>query len=419
MKTIYTVLIVIYSFIVFVSSLFSSKARKWVSGRRGWRRKIRTFSGEGSKVLWIHCASLGEFEQGRPVIEKIRKEKPGWKIVLTFFSPSGYEVRKDYPNADIVIYMPADIPSNARYFLDKTRPDMALIVKYEFWYNYLNELKKRDIPVFLVSGIFRPSQYFFRWYGRFARVMFSAFNHIFVQDEQSGTLLSRIGIERYTVTGDTRFDRVSQIAAAAKDLPVIETFRGKEMLFVAGSSWETDEDIIIRYINEKPDSMKWLIAPHEISAAHLSRIERKLSVSCVRYSLFNETMKDCRVMIIDNIGMLSSVYRYAGIAAIGGGFGKGIHNILEAACWGIPVLFGPNHGRFREAGDLISRGGACSFNNYETFSAAVEKYSADKAVIERAGEACASYISENKGATDKVFKTIFRSSATDNTLITG
>jgi 3-deoxy-D-manno-octulosonic-acid transferase len=407
MKTIYTLLILIYSMVVNITALFSLKARQWVKGRRGWKEKVSSFDRKESKVLWMHCASLGEFEQGRPVIEKIRKEQSGWKVVLTFFSPSGYEVRKDYPGADMVMYLPSDVPVNARYFLEMVKPDLVLIVKYEFWYNYLSALKRRNIPTYLVSGIFRPTQYFFRWYGRFAREMFSVFTHIFVQDEPSGRLLESIGYSSYTVTGDTRFDRVSQIAGAAGDLPTIASFRGSERLFVAGSSWEADEDIIIRYINANPGAMRWIIAPHEIDEAHLQRIERKIAAGFIRYSLFDGEDKGSRVMIIDNIGMLSSVYRYASIAAVGGGFGKGIHNILEPACWGIPVLFGPNHGKFREAGELTERGGAVSFDSFDTFSAIVDKYLADSAALIAAGAACSSYISENKGATDRVYNEIF------------
>ena len=407
MKTIYTSIIVLYGFMAGIGSLFSGKARKWVKGRQGWRGRLKTFSKDGKKVVWMHCASLGEFEQGRPVIEKIRREQPDWKVVLTFFSPSGYEVRKEYPGADVIMYLPSDIPVNVRSFLDMTEPDLVLIVKYEFWYNYLSALRKRKIPTYMISGIFRPTQYFFRWYGWFTREIFTVFTHIFVQDEQSGRLLNDIGFERYSVTGDTRFDRVSQIAEAARDLPAIEKFRGREQLFVAGSSWEPDEDIIIRYINEHPLVMKWIIAPHEVDEAHLQRIERKITAGSVRYSSFDPADGSPRVMIIDNIGMLSSVYRYASMAAVGGGFGKGIHNILEPACWRIPVLFGPNHGKFREAGDLTNRGGAVTFDSFETFSATVNNYLSDNAALTAAGAACALYISDNKGATDRVYEKIF------------
>lgn len=414
MKTIYTGLIALYSAIAGAASPFSVKARRWVRGRRGWRERLSSFSRGEGKVAWVHCASLGEFEQGRPVIEKIRRDHPDWKVVVTFFSPSGYEIRKDYRGADMVMYLPTDLPANVRFFLDHIKPDLALFVKYEFWYNYLSELKRRNIPTYLVSGIFRPDQYFFRWYGSFARGVFQVFNRIFLQDEQSGRLLESIGYHRYSVTGDTRFDRVSQIAAAAKDLPVIEKFRGKESLFVAGSSWDEDEEIIVRYINSNSGAMKWVIAPHEIDEAHLCRIEKRLTPESVRYSRYVEGAKSCRVMIIDNIGMLSSVYRYASIAAVGGGFGRGIHNILEPACWGIPVLFGPHHLKFREAVQLKERGGAVSFDNFETFTSVVEKYLSDPVALEAAGNASAIYISENKGSTGKVYKEIFENQNAEN-----
>ncbi|MCJ7820466.1 MAG: 3-deoxy-D-manno-octulosonic acid transferase [Bacteroidales bacterium] len=407
MKTIYTLLILIYSMVVNITALFSLKARQWVKGRRGWKEKVSSFDRQESKVLWIHCASLGEFEQGRPLIEKICGEMRGWKIVLTFFSPSGYEIRKEYPHADLIMYLPADTPFYANYFLNRIRPDMVFIVKYEFWYNFLNQLKRRKIPTYLVSGIFRPTQYFFRWYGRYATRMFSVFTHMFVQEEASKLLLKSIGYANCTVTGDTRFDRVSQIATAAKDIPLIEKFRGSEKLFVAGSSWEQDEEIITAYINEYPGRMKWIFAPHEINTAHLERIEKHLRVPSARYSSYREDDNESRVMIIDNIGMLSSGYKYASIAAVGGGFGKGIHNILEPACWGIPVMFGPNCGKFREAEELISRGGASLFTDFITFAAVVDKYLSDQQALKRAGDVCASYVIENKGATDKVFDYVF------------
>jgi len=407
MKSVYTLLIHFYSLCVNFAALFSPKARQWVKGRRGWKKKVRTFDRQKNKVLWIHCASLGEFEQGRPLIEKIVREKPGWKIVLTFFSPSGYEVRKEYDRADLIMYLPADTPANARFFLDIIRPDIALIVKYEFWFNYLSQLKSRKIPTYLVSGIFRPSQYFFKRYGVFATRMFSVFTHVFVQDPDSKTLLGSIGYTDCTVTGDTRFDRVSQIASAAKDLPLIREFKGEGQLFVAGSSWDSDEEIIAGYINSHPDTMKWIFAPHVISEAHISRIEKRLQVPSSRYSAYSGNESESRVLIIDNIGMLSSVYRYASMASVGGGFGKGIHNILEAACWGIPVLFGPNYHNFREAVKLIELGGASVFHDFNTFSVIVDNYLADSHALSGAGKVCAAYVTENKGATEKVFDLIF------------
>lgn len=406
MKTIYSLLIIVYGFLAFIASPFSSKASQWTKGRRGWRKKVRDFDRGDGKVIWMHCASLGEFEQGRPLLEKIKSEIPSVKIVLTFFSPSGYEIRRNYQHADIVLYLPSDLPANARFFIRAIAPDIALFVKYEFWYNYLDQLRGHKVPVYLISGIFRPSQYFFRWYGRYTRKMFSVFSHIFVQDELSEKLLASIGADHCTVTGDTRFDRVGQIASAAGELPLIRAFRGGGKLLVAGSSWEPDEDIIIRYINEHPGSLKVVFAPHLIDEAHLARIEKKLKVPGARYSSFSEGDTLSQVLIIDNIGILSSVYRYASVAAVGGGFGKGIHNLLEPASWGIPVLFGPNHTKFREAADLIACGGGFSFRDYDDFSAIVEKYTSDNEALNLAGEASARYVSDNQGATIKVFNKI-------------
>lgn len=406
MKTIYTLLIGLYSLLVNLYSPFNTKAHQWVTGRRGWRKKTEGFR-NNNHVIWIHCASLGEFEQGRPLIEKIKEEKQGWQVVLTFFSPSGYEVRKNYSNADLIMYLPSDTPLNAYSFIKAIKPDIAVFIKYEFWYNYLSVLRKNKIPVYLVSGIFRPDQLFFKWYGGFYRKMIYMFEHIFVQNDESVELLKGIGYDRCSVTGDTRFDRVSQIAAGARELPLISAFRGAEKLFVAGSSWDPDEEIIIKYINEHPGTMKWLFAPHEIDEAHLTRIERKLQMQSARYSTYNIDDADTRVLIIDNIGMLSSVYRYASIAAIGGGFGKGIHNILEPTCWGIPVLFGPKHERFQEAVNLKKNGGAFVFNDYDDFSKKTDTLLSDHQEYENACSASKKFISENTGATAKVFNMMF------------
>jgi 3-deoxy-D-manno-octulosonic-acid transferase len=406
MKAIYTFFIVFYLILINIYSVFNSKARQWIVGRRGWRRKVAGFK-TNNHVIWVHCASLGEFEQGRPLIEKIREEKQGWQIVLTFFSPSGYEVRKNYSNADLIMYLPSDTRLNAHDFIKAIHPDIAIFIKYEFWYNYLSILNKKNIPTYLVSAIFRPDQLFFRWYGSFYKRMLPMFRHIFVQNEESMDLLKGIGFTACSVTGDTRFDRVNQIASKARDLPLIEQFRGDEKLFVAGSSWDQDEDIIIKYINEHPGKMKWLFAPHEIDDAHLNRIEHKLKVRYTRYSVFNQEETDIMVLIIDNIGMLSSVYRYGSIASIGGGFGKGIHNILEPACWGIPVLFGPNHQKFQEAVELLSLKGAFTFNNYEEFSQIIDSLLSDSSKYDEACTTARNYISINTGATAMVFNMVF------------
>jgi len=362
----------------------------------------------GDRTIWIHAASLGEFEQGRPVIEAIKKEKPGIKIVLTFFSPSGYEIRKNYPLADCICYLPADTPRNARRFIKLINPEYVVFVKYEFWNNYISTLYRNGIPFCLISAIFRPDQHFFKWYGTFFRNMLKKFNRIFVQDQKSFDLLSGIGLDNIQLAGDTRFDRVVQIAATAKDIPQLGQFRGNEKLFLAGSSWKPDEEIIVQYINNNPEKMKWVFAPHEIDKPNIERLEKLLKVSHVRFSEFNEKAADSRVLIIDNIGMLSSAYKYAYIAAIGGGFGKGIHNVLEPACWGIPVLFGPKYEKFKEAVDLINENGAVTFDSFDKFSVALDKWLADESFYLKSAKTTLNYINKNTGATNKILQEIFK-----------
>lgn len=387
-------------------ALFNSKARLWIAGTRDWESKVTDKIKPGERNIWIHCASLGEFEQGRPLIEALKKEYPEMKIVLTFFSPSGYEIRKNYDKADCIIYLPPDTPSNARRFVELIRPEFSILVKYEFWNNYISELYSQGIPLYLVSGIFRPEQHFFRWYGSFFRGILRKFSLLFVQDNASMELLKGIGITNVMVTGDTRFDRVVQIAGKARDIVQIEQFRGEEKMFLAGSSWKQDEEIIAQYINAEPYKLKWVFAPHEIHRENIDRLEKLFSVKCVRFSEFNEENSDARVLIIDNIGMLSSAYRYSYLAAIGGGFGKGIHNILEAACWGVPVMFGPRHEKFREAIDLIKENGAASFDSYTTFRDILEKWLSDEPFYLKSANAASEYIIKNKGATEKILAEI-------------
>jgi 3-deoxy-D-manno-octulosonic-acid transferase len=406
MKYLYNVGILIYVLGAWLLSPFNAKAKLWISGREGWVSLLRRRTSSGNTNIWIHCASLGEFEQGRPLIEAIKKTRPEYKIILTFFSPSGYEVRKNYNQTDYVCYLPADTPQNAKKFISIVNPSAAIFVKYEFWNNYTLVLKKNSIPLYLISGIFLPGQVFFKWYGGFFRNMLPRFSHIFVQDKQSMDLLAGIGIENVSVAGDTRFDRVIQIADSAKNIPQIELFRGGEKLFLAGSSWWQDEEIIAKYINEKPDRMKWVFAPHEIDKANIERLEKLLDTNVVRFSEFTEKSAEARVLIIDNIGMLSSAYRYAYIAAVGGGFSKGIHNVLEAACWGIPVVFGPNYKKFREAIELISLKGAMCFRTAEEFSGIINNWLSDREdYLNSAGKA-ADYVKENAGSTDKILTKI-------------
>lgn len=406
MKIIYNLGIIIYTALAQLISPFNSKARLYVKGRIGWYKNLAEKISPGDKYIWIHCASLGEFEQGRPVIEKVKKDMPDYKIILTFFSPSGYEIQKNYQLADIICYLPYDTTDNAGKFISLVDPVLVIFVKYEFWYNFISGLKNKNIPLYLISGIFRKEQIFFRWYGSFFRKILKMFSRIFVQNTRSLDLLRGIGIENVSLAGDTRFDRVIQIAGNAKDIFQIERFRGEERLFLAGSSWKQDEEIISQYINRHPDKMKWVFAPHEIDISNIERLEKLIRVRHVRFSQFSEECTDARVMIIDNIGMLSSAYRYADIAAVGGGFGKGIHNILEPACWGIPVLFGPNHEKFREAEELVSAGGAKSFDSYDSFSDTLELLLGNKILYSEASETARKYVRENAGATDKILKEI-------------
>ena len=402
MKVLYTITIVLYTGLIYFTSIFNNKASLWVRGRKGWEKRLRESVKPGGKKIWLHCASLGEFEQGRPVIELIREKMPEYSVLVSFFSPSGYEIRKDWKGADHVFYLPSDTPANAKKLISIINPTVVLFVKYEFWNNIIGEIYARNIPLILVSGIFRPGQYFFKWYGKFFRRILGKFTHLFVQDQRSAELLKGIGINTFTLSGDTRFDRVSKLASMAGNIPGIETFMNGEKVIVAGSSWSADEEIMARYINRFPERIKWIIAPHEINEPNIVRIEKLFMVKTARFSEASSIKGDERVLIIDNIGMLSSVYSYAFAAVIGGGFGKGIHNILEPACRNIPVLFGPNHLRFREALDLISEGGAFCYNNYDEFKMILEKLLSDSAYYRKSADASGRYVSSNTGATRKV-----------------
>lgn len=407
MRSIYNIGISIFRFLAGIFAIFNPKVRLWIAGQKNWRNILKEKIKPGDKIFWIHCSSLGEFEQGRPVIEALRKQRPGLKILLTFFSPSGYEIRKNYAFADCVCYLPSDTPSNAVEFQKLAHPDMAVFVKYEFWNNHLSELHRRGVPTYLISAIFRNDQHFFKWYGSFFRNILLKFEKIYVQDQRSVDLLESIDLKNIIKAGDTRFDRVVGIASNAKDIPQISIFAGGERLFLAGSSWSPDEEIIARYINLNPGRMKWIFAPHEIDEANIQRIEKLFNTKIERFSKCNESSSDARVMIIDNIGMLSSAYRYAYIAAVGGGFGKGIHNILEPACWGIPVLYGPRHEKFKEAVELINVKGGMSFDSYESFKGIIDRLLDDEAFYFQSAKAASLYVNENTGATEKIMGEIF------------
>ena len=456
----YNIASYIYLIGVAIGSLFNKKIKKMWRGEREAVDLLKEKVDPTAKYVWFHAASLGEFEQGRPLIEQLRATHPEYKILLTFFSPSGYEVRKNYEGADIVCYLPLDTIRNARRFLRAVHPVMAFFIKYEFWYNYLHILRHRGVPVYSVSSIFRPGQVFFKWYGRNYAKVLHCITHFFVQNEVSLQLLKGIGIDEATVVGDTRFDRVLQIKEQAKELPIVEAFKGingkgdackdnlsedacngdlsedackrvlsedackedlsedacKEDLsengckgckvFVAGSSWQPDEDIFIRFFNDHPD-WKLIIAPHVIGEDHLAYILDKLQMKAVRYTQATEqSAAEARCLIIDCFGLLSTIYRYGEIAYVGGGFGVGIHNVPEAAVWGVPVLFGPNNKRFQEAQDLLACKGSFEVTDYDSFNTIISRLISDDKFRHQCGEASANYVKSRSGATDIIMKSV-------------
>ena len=399
----------LYIFLVWIASLFGHrKARMLMRGQ--WRAtdELRTklpHKSDRQHRIWIHVASVGEFEQARPIIERLRAERPDVQIVLTFFSPSGYNLRKDYDTVDVVTYLPFATRRNARAFLDVVKPDMAIFVKYEFWPAYLRELSKRGIKTYSISAIFRPRQAFFRWWGIPYLNVLKLFTAIYVQDERSAQLLQSHGIERVEVAGDTRFDRVHAIALQAKDIPQIARFaESSERVIIAGSTWLPDEQLLARYMAETPD-VKLVLAPHEIHEAHLHQIFQLFEGRHVRFTQSSVNSLDVtRVLVVDTMGMLSSVYRYGQAAYIGGGFGVGIHNTIEAAVYGMPVLFGPNYRHFREACALIDAGGGKAVNNYDEFKAAMDEALDNHAEI---GRKAKDYVESELGATERIYKAIF------------
>ena len=419
----YNLVIYMYLLGVAIYSRFNEKVRKMWRGEREAFKILREKVDPNAKYVWFHAASLGEFEQGRPLMEQLRKDHPEYKILLTFFSPSGYEVRKNYEGADIITYLPLDTITNARRFLRTVRPVMAFFIKYEFWYNYLHILKHRGVPVYSVSSIFRPEQVFFKWYGRqYGRVL-NCFTHFFVQNEISKELLAKIGITDTTVVGDTRFDRVLQIKEAAKQLPIVKSFvKDAPQVFVAGSSWPPDEEIFIKYFLDKLSgnaernehkNWKLIIAPHVIGEDHLKQIEKLLEGrKVIRYTEAEKMVNgqlsmvnDYEVLIINCFGLLSSIYHYGNVAYVGGGFGVGIHNLLEAAVWDVPVFFGPNNQKFQEAQGLKTSGGF-EISSYEDFAAQMDRFAADDAYLQEQGEKAGHFVKGQSGATQKVLSAV-------------
>lgn len=402
-------MLIYQSFIWLASKFNNNKATLFLSGRENVFALLEQKRLPGEHYVWFHAASLGEFEQGRPIMESLKNSHPEFKILLTFFSPSGYEVRKDYQGADIICYLPMDMSWNVKRFLDIVQPDCAIFIKYEFWMNYLLELKKRQIKTYIVSAIFRESQLFFRSYGGFYRRLLKSFTHLFVQNDESVRLLHSIGFDNVTKVGDTRFDRVADIAAKSKDLPIVQAFKSDAKVLIAGSSWPNDENILLPYFNQN-FPLKLIIAPHEIDEEHLQSIISQLKRPYIRYSQATiENVKEADCLIIDCFGLLSSIYRYGEIAYIGGGFGVGIHNILEAAVYGIPVIFGPNYKKFQEAVDLIELGGAFSIADYTGFSRLMSDLLVDNSSLYASSAAVSNdYSQRNRGATIKVLDIIFK-----------
>lgn len=385
------------------------KARLWYEGRKDLYRRMAEAIDPAARVVWIHVASLGEFEQGRPIIEQIRKTHPEYKILLTFFSPSGYEIRKDYKGVDYVFYLPLDTPRNARRFLDATHPEIAIFVKYEFWLNLLGELRRRQIRTYIVSAIFRRNSVFFRFYGGMWRQALESFDVLFVQNEESKRLLSELGFDNVLVAGDTRFDRVAEIARAAKKIDIVERFKGDKRLFVAGSTWAPDEELLIRLANENPD-VKFLIAPHEMDESRIERLLSECRGSALRYTQCTpRTGYGTRqVLILDTMGMLASAYGYATWSYIGGGFGAGIHNTLEAATFGLPVAFGPNYLKFKEARDLATLGAARSVADFEQLRNWFIPLRDNEEFLLKTSRIAKDYTTRHQGATNIIVRTIFR-----------
>lgn len=409
MTFLYKAGIFIYSLLIRLFSVFNEKAALFVKGRKNWENNLSSKIDVNSKYIWFHCSSLGEFEQGRPVIEELKNQFPEYKIALTFFSPSGFEIRKNYPLADVVAYLPLDTKRNAQTFLEIVKPEKAFFVKYEFWYFYISELKRRNIPLYIVSAIFRENQQFFKntpW-GLWYRNLLFKVEHLFVQNEKSGELLKSIGVSDFTVTGDTRFDRVAAIARDSKKLPVVEKFKGNSLLIIAGSTWKPDEELLSAFINQSKN-IKFIIAAHEVSAANINRIHQLLKKPAISFSNVSEPEIDkYDVLIIDSVGLLSSIYRYGDVAYIGGGFGVGIHNILEAATFGLPVIFGPNYKKFKEAVDLISEKGAFSVSNYNELQQTLNTLINDITERRKTSEICSNYVAKNVGSTKHIIKKVF------------
>ena len=403
----YDLAIQIYYLGIQISSPFNSKAKQWLVGRKGLLNDIKNTINVNDKIIWIHCSSVGEFEQGRPVIERLKTEYENLKILVTFFSPSGYAQRNKITDANYIFYLPLDTKKNAKEFIRITNPQLVIFVKYEFWFHFLNETSKKNIPALLISGIFRKNQLFFKWYGFPFLSLLKSFSKIFVQDNNSLILLEKYNLSNTVISSDTRFDRVLKVKNNAKTFIDIEKFCGDNKIIIAGSTWPEDEKILLQTIQYlKNSDLKWIIAPHEISEKHISALLNSLGEKAIRYSQLSNSKSNKQFLVIDNIGMLSSIYRYATIAFIGGGFGKGIHNILESTVFGVPVLFGPNYEKFREAKDLIDQQICFSINNSDQLSIYINRLLNDNKLYNNCSTGCSAYVENNSGATEQIMKYI-------------
>ncbi len=409
MKALYNLSILFYSMLIKLAAPFNIKARQISKGRGQVFDGLKSKIEHDKPIVWVHCASLGEFEQGRPVIEAIRKQHPEYRIFLTFFSPSGYEIRRNYELADYICYLPADTKNNAQTLIELVRPEIVFFVKYEFWFHYIHELNRRNIPVFLISALFRKDQLFFQHspWGKWYRRMLYGFEHFFVQDDQSVELLRQIGLTNVTKAGDTRFDRVAEIARNGKIIPVIEKFKGHAQLVVAGSTWKPDEELLAQYIHSHPD-VKFVIAPHETKKGNIERLINLLKSPVIRYSeaTENEVMNN-QVLIVDTIGILSAVYKYADLAYIGGGFGVGIHNTLEAAVFGMPIVFGPKYLKFHEATSMVELGIAFPVADYTSLQSILDILFAENGERDLISRKCVTFTNQNSGATIIILNKVF------------
>ena len=406
MFILYNIFIWLYYSAIYFASLINPKAKLWIEGRKGVLSKLKKQIKKEDKIIWIHCASLGEFEQGRPIIEKIKSTTTEVKILLTFFSPSGFEVRKNYDKADFIYYLPIDSPQNAKQFIDIVNPQYAIFIKYEFWFNYINQLYKNTIPIYLVSAIFRNNQYFFKPYAKWARKQLKKISFFFVQNEESKKLLDSIEVRNSIITGDTRFDRVFDIAQNTIKYPIVDTFKQNKKILIVGSAWQMEEELISKMVNESEFDIKYIIAPHNINKDEIDNFIKSINKFIViKFSEATlENVVDAKVLVIDGIGFLFNLYQYGDIALIGGGFGKSIHNVLEPATFGMPVLFGPKHDKFEEAKELIRLKGAFCINNYDEFKSIIENLLKNNSELDEKSNICKNFVFDNKGATDIIIK---------------